>query len=207
MQIALLAHPRRLVRHLRYSATLRRHSGDLQLHLGCGQRRIPGFVNIDCNHGEAVDYVCDIGFLPCPVNSVSRIESYHVFEHIPHRETQSVLTHWYSVLEPGGMLVIECPDFDRDVQEYMAGNEDRLSSIFGRQRFPGDTHYFGYNSRRLAALLESAGFSGVVEKPPDDYHAKSEPCLRFECHKPFTTDAETTSLRDSRLDRDMVERA
>jgi len=41
-------------------------------------------------------------------------------------------------LQPGGELVLELPDFDAGVREYLEGNEERLYSIYGRQRFPGD---------------------------------------------------------------------
>lgn len=173
------------MRYLRY-AYLLRHPGKrvYQLHLGCGQRRLPGFVNIDHNQGDAVDYPCDISRLPCPPNSIRRIETYHVIEHIPHRTAPQVLQHWYSILCPGGLLVIECPDFDEDVRQYLAGNEERLWSIFGRQRFAGDAHYFGYNRRRLTAALQAAGFTSIEEHQPEDYHALNEPCLRYECQKP-----------------------
>ena len=84
---------------------------------------------------------------------------------------------------PGGKLVTECPDLDQAVRDYLAGNDERLFNIFGRQRFPGDTHLFGFNVPRLRALLESVGFTGVVEGEPEDYHKHLEPCIRVECTK------------------------
>jgi len=157
----------------------------LHLHLGCGRRRLKGCVNIDVHDSPATDYLADIARLPCADNSVTVIENYHVIEHVPHTRISDVLSEWLRVLRPGGTLIIECPDLDRAAAEYLEGNEDRLYSIFGRQRFSGDTHYWGFNARRLRNLLQAVGFVDVVECEPRDYHASAEPCLRIECAKPL----------------------
>ena len=57
------------------------------------------------------------------------------------------------MLKPGGVLIIECPNFDQAVKDYLQGNEDRIDNIFGLQRFEGDTHYCGYNFKRLKLML------------------------------------------------------
>lgn len=169
---------------LRGARKIRKPKTPLRLHLGCGNRRQDGFVNVDLHLSHATDYVADIKNLPCPSASVERIECYHVIEHIPHREVAKYVDEWHRLLEPEGKLVVECPDFDRAVEEYLAGNEERLFNIYGRQRFPGDTHRYGYNSARLKMLLEEAGFSSVTLEEPQDYHAKQEPCLRAVAVKP-----------------------
>jgi predicted SAM-dependent methyltransferase len=156
---------------------------NLKIHLGCGNIRKEGFLNIDHRVTRATNMLCDIRKLPFPLESVGFIECYHVIEHIPHPEVPDVLKEWYRILQSGGRLIIECPDFDRAVQEYMTGNESRLYNIFGLQRFPGDAHLFGYNRKRLFDLLSKAGFVEIVEAKPTDYHANQEPCLRVEGKK------------------------
>ena len=84
---------------------------------------------------------------------------------------------------PGGKLIIECLDFDKSVNEYVEGNEKRIDNIFGLQRFPGDTHQFGYNFKRLEKLLEMVGFKDIQQREPQDSHTEDEPCLRVECVK------------------------
>lgn len=153
----------------------------LKLHLGCGKKHFEGYINIDLRKTGAADLVCDIRKLPYPDNSVELIETYHVIEHLPRHDLPKVLKAWHRILVPGGKLIIECPDFDKAVKEYMAGNEKRIDSIFGLQRFPGDTHMFGYNFKRLKTLLERTNFNNIKEKEPQDYHGKDEPCLRVEC--------------------------
>jgi len=152
----------------------------LRVHLGCGNIRKNGFLNVDHRPTGATNMVCDIKKLPFPSGSVKLIECYHVIEHIPHPEVPSMLREWYRVLQPGGRIIIECPDFDQAVKQYLEGNEHRLYNIFGLQRFPGDAHLFGYNKKRLSELLSRVGFKEIIEGEPTDYHKDQEPCLRIE---------------------------
>ncbi len=154
-----------------------------RLHLGCGGQHFEGYINIDRRKTRATDLVCDIRTFPYPDSSVELIETYHVIEYLPRHDLAKALQEWYRVLSPNGRLIIECPDFDKTVKEYIRGNEERLNSIFGLQRFPGDTHLFGYNFERLKKNLEKVGFDNIQKKEPQDYHSKDEPFLRVECIK------------------------
>ena len=180
----MTGHPRRAWRHLRARWRLARGSGPVRLHLGCGQRRLDGFVNIDHLSTSATDYVGDITSLPCRAGSVDRIETYHVIEHLPRPAVEAVLDHWLRLLKPGGTLVLECPDFEADIRDYLSGNEERLYSIFGRQRFEGDAHHWGYTAKTLGRLLKQVGYTGVREVEATDYHTKFEPCIRIEAQAP-----------------------
>ncbi len=84
---------------------------DLCLHLGCGSKHFDGYVNVGLWITDATDIICDITHLPWPDNSVYVIENYHVFEHISHTKTRQTLAEWYRVLEPNGVLILECPHF------------------------------------------------------------------------------------------------
>ena len=133
----------------------------LLLHLGCGTRRFQGYANIDLRKTKATDLVCDIKKLPYPDASVDLIETYHVIEHLPRNDMPKALNEWFRVIVPGGGLIIECPDFDKVVLEYIEGNEIRIDNIFGLQRFHGDAHLFGYNFKRLKKILKDAGFNNI----------------------------------------------
>ena len=152
----------------------------IKLHLGCGERHKDGYLNIDWRKTQATDFVCDITAIPFKNNSISVIESYHVIEHLSKDDAIKTLENWYKMLEVGGKLVIECPNFDEAVKEYLDGNQDRIYNIFGYRRFPGDGHLFGYNYERLAMVLTSIGFSNICNVEPQDYHIAEEPCLRVE---------------------------
>ena len=155
----------------------------LKLHLGCGNQHLENHVNIDWRKTNATDLVCDISKLPYPCNSVELIVSYHVIEHLDRHTLPKALKEWHRLLAPKGRLILEYPNFDEAVKEYISGNGKRLDNIFGLQRFPGDTHLFGYNFERLKILLEDTGFDRVQNRRPQDYHAKDEPCIRIECIK------------------------
>ena len=178
----ITGHPKRAVKQLYNWGLMRYGKSPLRLHIGCGQRKINGFVNIDRNSSPATDYVSDTITLPCRDGSVERIETYHVIEHIPRPVVRKVLAEWRRVLKVGGCLVIECPDFDEAITQYLSGNQEMLFSVFGRYRFPGDEHAWGYSAVSLRELVESEGFSGKL-CPPTDYHKDTEPCLRIECVK------------------------
>ncbi|MCX5846822.1 MAG: methyltransferase domain-containing protein [Deltaproteobacteria bacterium] len=151
----------------------------LNLHLGCGQRRLEGFLNIDIMPSSAVDLLCDSRRLPFPAGTVPRIETYHMIEHLPRHDFFEALFEWNRVLEEGGTLVIECPDFDATVKEYMKGKKFRINNIFGLQRHPGDYHHFGYTFENLAEILQGLGFREIRQEAPTDYHAQDEPSLKL----------------------------
>ena len=151
----------------------------LNLHLGCGQRRLEGFLNFDIMPSSAVDLLCDCRRLPFPAGTVSRIETFHMIEHLSRHEFLEALFEWNRVLEEGGTLVIECPDFDATVKEYMEGKKFRINNIFGLQRHPGDYHHFGYTIENLAEIVQGLGFREIRQEAPTDYHAPDEPSLRL----------------------------
>lgn len=155
----------------------------LRLHLGCGEAKIKGYINIDLRKTIATDLVCDIAKLPYPDNSLIIIENYHVIEHLPRNKVNVALKEWFRVLKPGGTLVIECPDFDELARKYLEGDEKQLDGIFALQRFEGDYHYFGYNASRLKKALKDIGFTNIEEMSPKDYHIQEWDCIRVECIK------------------------
>lgn len=174
-----------LIIRMRYR--LRREATEpLRLHLGCGDKRFEGYTNVDFCITDATDAICNIEKLPWPDRSAQIVECHHVLEHISHRKVEAVLREWHRVLQPGGLLVIECPDFDRTVKEYLDGNDDRLFSIFGIQHKEGHFHLSGQSPARLARLLETIGFSPVVQAEPRSVQAEEEPVFRLEATKPIS---------------------
>ena len=155
----------------------------VKLHLGCGNKRLPGCINIDMISTKATDLVCDARRLPFPAESVARIETYHMIEHLPRHSFSAALIEWNRVMELGADLIIECPDFEETVRQYVAGNKFRINNIFGLQRHEGDYHRFGYTLDSLREALQHAGFGNIRAAPPTDSHTQEEPCLRIEAIK------------------------
>ena len=92
------------------------------------------------------------------------IETYHVIEHLNRHDLPIALKEWRRVLIVGGRLIIECPDFDEAIKEYIQGNEKRINNIFGLQRFPGDVHQFGYNLK-ITDMQAAIGLAQLEKLP------------------------------------------
>lgn len=162
------------------------------LHLGCGgiyKQRTEDFewINIDIFDGEGkVDRIFDLSKpLDFDSNSVALIEGYHIFEHLPYSSIEIIVESWYRVLENGGKIILEMPDFDGLIERLSKdpNNEQTLKYVFGSQERDGQYHHWGWNKTRLEKLLIGIGFKNIQFPPPQDYHKEEAPCLRVEAEK------------------------
>jgi len=82
---------------------------NIKLHLGCGDRKLEGFVNIDNRKECEPDLVLDIGIdrFPYPDGTVSEIVSNHAMEHFPN--FKGVVWDMGRVSKDGAIWVIEVP--------------------------------------------------------------------------------------------------
>lgn len=79
------------------------------LNLGCGSRKIEGWINCDAFAECEPDRIVDLNKpLPWPDNSVDQIIMLHVLEHV--QEWWQCFTECARILKPGGMLQINVPD-------------------------------------------------------------------------------------------------
>jgi predicted SAM-dependent methyltransferase len=165
--------------------TVPKPRGITKLHLGCGNIHKNGYINVDVRKTDFVDVVCDLNVYlgRQSANSSSVIESYHVIEHLGRHVVPKMLSHCYRVLVPNGKLILECPDFDQAVKDYVAGNKTRIDNIFGLQRTNYDYHKFGYTKESLEEVLRNAGFKNIMFEAPTDSHKDYEPCMRVVCIK------------------------
>ena len=131
-------------------------SGPLKLHLGCGERYLEGYVNIDFPATEhsvqtamRPDVLADIRQLDYPAQSVSEVRLHHVFEHFDRATALRLLIDWRTWLSPGGTLIIETPDFERSATAFLlaarlgALGRGPLRRIVGRRRGTQLRHVFG----------------------------------------------------------------
>lgn len=164
----------------------------MKLHLGCGGVHIPDCVNVDYvikKRAETESYAfvrADLRHLPFKDRCADEILSFHVIEHFHRAEVICVLKEWLRALKPGGKIAIECPDFDQNCRDYLAGRNPgtQLLFIFGSGvRYAGDFHKIGFNFDRLEECLRWAGFVDIVEKLPISYHITMAACLRAEARR------------------------
>lgn len=135
----------------------------LRLHLGCGPKRLPGYINVDILRSDAVDVVADLRKLPWADGEADMIYSCAAIEHFGRREWVPVLREWARVLKPGGLLRLSTADFDACVARYAeVGNlNELLGLMIGGQKDDYDWHGMIFNFDTLRQGLEDAGFSGV----------------------------------------------
>ena len=138
----------------------------MKLHLGCGTRHFPGYINIDQVKADNVDLVCDISKLPHEDNSVDVIYACHVLEYFDWQEAESiVLPEWYRVLKTEGLIRIAVPDFESIVTWYTANGKlsECIGLLFGRQYYNGKYQYHKcvYDYDTLKKLLSNVGFKFI----------------------------------------------
>jgi hypothetical protein len=82
----------------------------MKLHLGSGDKRFEGFVNVDYDELSKPDYCLDIEKERWPFdnNSVDQVIAHHVFEHLGEGYFH-VLKELYRVCEHGAMIDIVVP--------------------------------------------------------------------------------------------------
>ena len=159
----------------------------MKLHLGCGENYQKEFINIDISRDSVADKVLDMSRLPYKDNSIEKIESYHAIEHLSLIEAQIALSEWYRVLKDKGVLLLECPDFEKCLKEFLKATNKRkwqwwIKTIYGFQQPDSEElHKTGFNFKRMKSLLESFGFSEVKRVSP--YFSHLTPNLRITCTK------------------------
>lgn len=133
----------------------------MKLHLGCFNKKIHGFINVDIREDVSPDAVDDVFTLyTFPDNYAELIYACHVLEHASREDAKMALKNWYRVLKPNGILRIAVPDMAKHFAHYFYyGNLDILNSaLWGSQRHEYDFHYHGWDEKTIKRDLEAAGF-------------------------------------------------
>ena len=152
-----------------------------RLNLGCGDKILDGYVNVDVvasRAGKSPDVLCDLRDLtPFEDDFADEVLAVHVVEHFWRWEVLAVLKEWVRVLRPGGRMVLECPNLLTACEELLRNPEASAGTGLEAQRtmwvFYGDprwqdplmTHRWNYTPQSLAALMSEAGLVNVRQEP------------------------------------------
>jgi hypothetical protein len=144
----------------------------MKLHLGCGQRYLEGYLNVDfplSSHTvqtvNVADLHADLTALRYPSQSVEEIRLHHVFEHFPRPVACGLLACWFSWLSPGGVLHLEVPDFSRTARAMLnplGSFKSRAVAerhLFGSHEATWAVHCEGYTPAMLKTMLREFGFA------------------------------------------------
>jgi len=153
----------------------------LRLNLGCGDKILGGYVNVDvveARAGMKPDVICDLHELtPFADASADEILSVHVVEHFWRWEVRDILREWVRVLKPGGRMIVECPNILSACQTFLENPGQFSREDQGGQRtmwvFYGDPqwkdplmiHRWGYTPESLCSLLAEVGLAEVRQEP------------------------------------------
>ncbi len=145
-----------------------------KLHVGCGKNRFEGWINADID--PRADLIIFLQKrLPLRTNSLERIYSEHVLEHVSYPKGVFFLKEAYRTLKPNGIVRIAIPDLDVIVDGYQNGSwkeseamkKPSLAFIKTRAemmniafRWWGHRHL--YNKEELMRALLEAGFTAVT---------------------------------------------
>ncbi len=143
----------------------------MKLHLGCGQRYLEGYVNIDYPLSEhsvqqksVADRFDDLKELSFEKGSIEEVRLHHVFEHFSRTTACAFLAGWNSWLAEGGSIRIEVPDFEKTskvaLSKWSSLKEKSVAirHIFGSQEAHWAVHYQGYTSLLLSSFVELYGY-------------------------------------------------
>lgn len=146
----------------------------MKLHLGCGNKYLEGYVNIDLPPSEhtvmdaKADMYADIRTLEFPENSIDEIRLHHLFEHFTRAEALKLLVKWRKWLKVGGLLHIQTPDFSGCVLKYLfAPVKFRMQlgrHIFGSQEARWAYHLDFWDKKKFRFILNRLGFDIVKFK-------------------------------------------
>lgn len=136
----------------------------MKLHLGCGNKRIDGYTNIDVRYLPGVDEIDNIAYLRKYKNeSVDVIYASHVLEHFSRWQYMSVLKRWYEILKPNGILRLGVPDFEQIVKYYIKTNKlrDVSGMLYGGQDYDENNHHWVWDFVTIKQELEQIGFKNI----------------------------------------------
>jgi predicted SAM-dependent methyltransferase len=136
----------------------------MKLHLGCYNKKIHSFVNVDIRPDVNPDIVDDVFYLKKFKNeSADLILAVHVLEHLDRKKAEAALTRWRDVLKDGGKLMVSVPDMQAVCEHYIYHKDLEILKAFlgGSQKHPFDYHLSHFDFRTLAKYLKNSGFDNI----------------------------------------------
>lgn len=150
----------------------------IKLNLGCGNKFLQGFVNVDMPNNwceRQPDLACDVRKLELPNDYADEIHAYHVFEHFYRYEADDILADWTRILKPGGKMVLELPCLDKilGLFDYYAKNGIELNyqmtmwGLYGDPKYHNEAmvHRWCYAESELVDMMQNKGMMVSTHLP------------------------------------------
>lgn len=137
----------------------------MKLHLGCGFKKLDGFVNVDIRPETECDIIDDVATLKnFKEESAEMIYACHVLEHFNRKTYLIVLKRWSEILKSGGMLRLSVPDLYKVSELHYTKKytlKQLMGFLYGGQNYSENFHYIGFDFDMLKEDLENLGFKNV----------------------------------------------
>ncbi len=130
---------------------------------------------------------CDAFPLPFMTDFADELWAIHLLEHLHRGDASNVLTEWFRVLKPGGLLVLELPCLDKIAKLIVAGEKNIRLTLLGLYGDPRDgkpdmMHQWCWGEAELTEALSSVGYQDIKFMEPIFHIPERD--MRIEAHKP-----------------------
>ena len=138
----------------------------MKLHLGCGTKKLEGWVNIDSVPECRPDLVHDITRpLPYADQTADELLAEDLLEHFDKYIRYLVFYEWTRVLKVGGKITMQVPDFKTILWRYFKfGYDNFVDFIFGENLWESKiyighfgNHKWGYSQKTLKEFVSVFG--------------------------------------------------
>lgn len=156
----------------------------MKLHLGCGTKKLEGWINIDSVEACKPDLLHDIS-QPLPYDDLTADEilAEDLLEHFDKYLRFIVFYEWVRVLKVGGKVTLQVPNFKKILFKYFKfGYDNFVDFIFGENMWESKiytghfgNHKWGYSEKTLPAFVKLFGVEPVsIEKKGLNLHFVGE---------------------------------
>lgn len=155
---------------------LLRNDKKIYLEIGAGSKKGEnGWITLDLRMKSDICWDLRKG-IPFPDESIHKIYSSHLLEHLYFDEGQGLLDECLRVLVKGGIFSICVPNARLYIEAYLKGNELDHSKFFGCKSaynntsridyvnyiaYMGKQHKYMFDEENLVAVLENKNFKNV----------------------------------------------
>ena len=216
-----------LVNGLKERKKERKDGQGKKFNLGCGNKAMPGHVNVDIVKTEVTDELFEFDEMPYADGTAGVISSEHALEHVGYERIDRTLKEWFRVLRPSGQLFLKIPDLAECCKGYLA-SADRgetingipaqvwyKNTIYGIQKSqagePDEAQYhkWGFSKKEICEKLKDTGF--IIDYA-ENYDGWKTPSVAVLAVKPvsdlkigwissYWVEAAQNRIRDIRISR------
>jgi len=176
----------------------------MKLNLGCGDKHIEGFINIDFDESLKPDIMGNVADLDGYFEirdmrhkkelrnfwneEITKIVAYDIIEHFDRVQVPAVLKNWYDHLAPGGILYIRTNDLERMIMLYATQPnvfpaEKFIWHLMSEHEKPGMGHKWCFTRGTMFGYLAGAGFKKISVTPTEEVERGNYPHSFTECDR------------------------